>query len=384
MSANCNLLYARRKLLITKQRKDVKCMARPTPRKFTTEELKSFSEQSAKQTSKSRNPLTTDENKYPMFDIPVNDKVVVYVPNYTEITEDENGEPYVHVRWDKGAFHNIRFRGSYARYRCTEGIAGIEGFDGSCPFCEVGAENWELYNIEYADACKKKGQDPDTEEGKKAMEAERKQLLSNMAVSGKQIYMTFPIVVVECKEGTTTPKFTDDGEFIGKLYWYTISESTYTNKWAKTFNVYPEGKQHPAGRWLVLDYTYDAKNGKPTKMQSANNLSVNVLPIMQDDNEEWNNKVKEAQVRFDEMAKDWDANLAREVIYNNQVYDVDSLTPIANEVMQPTRDKLQVYQSRGLTGGSPDDAPALEDSNSPESLAASFGGVPEGGMGVDE
>lgn len=358
-------------------------MARPQPRVFNQDELKKFKEQSESQTSKTRNPLTTDENAYPMFDIPVNGKKVVYVPNFTEVSiDDETGDEYSHVRWDKGAYHNIRHRGSYARYRCTSGISGIEGFDGSCPFCDTSAENWDLYNLEYADACKAAGQDPDTDEGKEAMKDTRKNLISNMAVGGKIIYVTFPVVEIECKEGTVTPELDADGKFKGKLVWYTIAEDTYNQKWDSVFKVFPEGKQNPAGRWLVLDYTYDAKNGKPTKMQSAGKLKVIVLPIIQEGQDEYNALVKEMEKKFDEMATDWTPQLAQTVIYNNQVYDVTQLAPIADEVMQSTRDKLQVYQSKsaGLGIGT-----SVNSDNSPESLAASFGGVPEGaGVGVDE
>lgn len=361
-------------------------MARPQPRVFNQDELKKFKEQSDAQTSKTRNPLTTDENKYPMFDIPVNGKKVVYVPNFTDTSVDpDTGEEFTHVRWDRGAYHNIRHRGSYARYRCTAGIEGIEGFDGSCPFCDTSAENWDLYNLEYADACKVAGQDPDTDEGKEAMKDKRKELLGNMAVGGKMMYVTFPLVEIECKDGTTNPELDENGNFKGRLVWYTIAEDTYNQKWGNVFKVYQEGKQHPAGRWLVLDYTYDAKNGKPTKMQSAGKLQVIVLPIKQEADDTQLEQIKKAEEMFDDMAKDWTPALAQTVIYNNQVYDVPSLTPIANEVMESTRSKLQVYEARSMSGTV--GISMNSEGNSPESLAASFGGVPEGagaGVGVDE
>lgn len=361
-------------------------MARPQPRVFNPEELKRFQEAAQKQTEKMRNPLTTDEEAYPMFEIPNNGKKLIYVPNLTHLEYDETIDAEVPVlNWDKGAYHTTRQRGSFVTYRCTSGIDGIEGFDGTCPFCETNSENWDLYNILYAEAARKKGIDIDSPDAVEGLKNERSELVKAMAVGGKFISLTFPIVVVDCKEGTLNPLTDGNGDIIGTINWYSIRESTYNEKWKTVLDTFPEGEQCAAGHWFVLDYTFEDKSGKNTKMRSAAKLKV-ISKTMTGKDTEKNNWYAQQEARFDEYASGWTPELAMATIYNNQVYDVPTLQPIVDEIMRPTREKLLIYNSGASAQNAiPENTGANTsgDANSPENIAASFGGTQQS-QGVQE
>lgn len=345
-------------------------MARPQPRRLNDEEMKKFAEAAAKQTSKARTPLTVDESKYPLFDIPVNEKRVIYVPNFNDFVYDESLEMDVpRLKMDRGAFHTIRHRGSYTKYRCIGEITEIEGFDGTCPICEAGSDVWDLYNIEYLDIATKKGLDPNKEEDKEALAEDRKKLLKEMVTNGKNVEYTFPIVVIEVANGTLNPVIDPATKMPkGRVEWYTIKEDTYITSWKKALDAFPAEDQSPGGKWFILDYTYQPKNGKATKMQSANNLAV-VHKVMGE-------KFKVVAEYYDELAKDWTPELARETIFANMIYDKDGLTPIVDEAMSLTRDKLAIRNQAKLNSalgiGTATQGAIAQNNNSPENIVAGF------------
>ena len=233
-------------------------MKRPEPKKFSNEEVQKFEEAASKQSQANRTPLTVDEKKYPMFEIPVCEKRLIYVPNLTHTElDEETGEEVTVLNWDKGAFHTVRSRGSFMKFRCNSGITGIEGFDGTCPLCETMSDNWDLYSHNNQELGKMKGVDINTEEGKEATKEDRRKLLQEMAVSGKQIELTFPIWNIELEKGKLTPAKDADGSIKATLEWYTIKQDTWNGKWVPTFQTLPEGEQHAAGKFWLLDYTYD-------------------------------------------------------------------------------------------------------------------------------
>lgn len=337
---------------------------RPTPVKLSQEDRARFNEASRRQTSSTKTPLTIDTEKYPMFDIPVNDKRLIYVPNLTYSYTDEEGNEVTDMCMDKGAYHGVRYRGSFVRYRCTGEISGIEGFDGTCPFDSAVAECWELYNLMYADAAAKKGIDPNSEEAKDALEDDRKKLLKEFAVGGKEIFYTFPIFVVECQQGTLNPMTNPDGSIKGRLEWYAIREKTFIDKWETIFQGFPDNATHPAGKWFILDYTYQSTSGKHTKMKSASNLSV----VYKAFGEDW----KPIQQYIDQLAASWTPELAQDTIYYNMIYTPDALKPIVDEVMKPTRSKLQAYAA--ADNGNTEVVGAIGQ-DSPEAIMQNFGAV---------
>lgn len=353
-------------------------MARPIPRKFNSEQMKIFKEQSAKQTEKTRTPLTVDESLYPMFEIPVNDKRLIYVPDFYEmVTDDETGIKKRELTVDRGAFHSTRHRGSYQEYRCIAQISGLEGFDGTCPFCDSQKEVWDLYNLQYADIASKKNIDPASEEAKEGLKEDRKKLISEMAVSRKVMKVTFPVVVFECKPNTLTMEVDENGVPKARVEWMRCSEKQYTDTWIKAVGGLDEEDQYLGGKFFILDYTYDTKGKEANKMFSAQNLKVVHKPTTEKNREQFNELAR----YWDEEAKEWTPELSVNTIYNNMVYDTVSLIPVVDEVMTPTRDKLATYE---LAKGGVANKNLLAD-NSPEALAANFQATAmESDYGVEE
>lgn len=341
---------------------------RPKPRKFSEEDMARFGEQSTKQTRENITPKTVDPEKFQMFEVPVQGKKLVYVPNFfDEIEDEEDGGVKKVLRTDRGAYHATRYRSSFPKYRCTSGISGIEGFDGSCPLCNTSPDNWDLYNLLYKDVADSKGLDLDSKEAVEALAEDRKKLLSEMAVKGKNIELTFPVIDIELEPGTLNPVVDPKTNSLkGQVMWYHIAESTFEDKWMSAVQVFDASEQTPAGKWFILDFTYDAKNNKPTKMQSARALKVIHKPM--------GDKIAPFEEYFNQLAKEWTPSKARETIFANMPYDVESLQVLADEIMTSTRDKILIYkQAQGVS-----DVPSITTSNtsSPESIAASFGAAP--------
>ena len=62
-------------------------LRRPKPKKLSVEEQQLITTASAQQTGKQAFVKSYDPD-YPVFDIPVNQKVLVYIPNHTVLGED--------------------------------------------------------------------------------------------------------------------------------------------------------------------------------------------------------------------------------------------------------------------------------------------------------
>ena len=314
-------------------------LRRPKPKKLSVEEQQLITTASAQQTGKQTFVKSYDPD-YPVFDIPVNQKVLVYIPNHTVLGEDGS----VSLRMDKFAAHPCREGRSHYDIRCASNvIAPSLGLDGSCPLCDAIQRNWDLYNAEYKNLAESRGMTVDAPEAKEGLRSERTQLLDKMAIKKAVTWMTFPIVVIECEEKdgqlTTTPKLDAEGKLHGKVMWYSIRENTFNDKWVAgydsvdTENGVPTS---PAGLLAILNYTCQSKNGTPTKMDSARALKV-TFKTMSDKYAPY------AQV-FDDMSKDWTPEKAREVVVLDAIRDMDELQEVTDTLMKPVDDNLQLIE----------------------------------------
>lgn len=343
--------------------KEVIFMAfKPTPKKFASKEsFENVSQASHNQTGKRVTVRSTDPVNFPVFETPINQKVLVYVPNH-RVTNAEGAEE---MRMDKGAFHAVISGGQYMSLRCYSGIFNEdEGYDGSCPLCDTQNDIWELYRKEYASIAKAKGIDPDNDP-EDLLKPVRQELTKNMVVKAPEVWYTFPIVVIECEEGTTNPKVGEDGKLKFQPMWYSIRESTYIDKWAKAFETMADSPTHPAGNWFVLNFTYTPKSGKHDKMGSARALQVGCKQ-MSADYIQWADY-------FNKLTEEWDAFKAQETVIANQYYDLEDVKKIADEAMKPVRQKLEIFElkEQGITGGT-----AVAPTNAQQALAG-FGSVTE-------
>lgn len=341
-------------------------LKRPKPKTLSADELKSVMEASAQQTGKVVRTRTYDSN-FPVFEIPVNQKVLAYVPNHVV----QNPDGSFSLQMDKFAAHDCSLRGrEYYRIRCTSGIVNDTlGLDGGCPLCDAVTEVWDLVNKEFTQVVKSKGGNPDDEKARDNFKADWQECKKNMAVQGGRTFVTFPIVVIECEEKdgkpSTVPKKNENGEIKGTPMWYTVSEKVYNDKWIAALETAPSPDDvpptSPAGLWVVLNYEYEDESGKHNKRDSANKLKVGYKQMNQG-YDAWASS-------FDELTAEWTPQKAMEVVVDNVLRDGEEQAAAADELMKGTRDKLALFET--VSGGVA--APTAGALASAEETLASFG-----------
>jgi len=319
-------------------------LKRPTPKKLSPEEQKAITNASSMQTGTVTVPKSYDKN-FPVFEIPVNKKILVYVPNHTDV--DADGK--VILRADRFAAHPIIMGRSYLDVRCSAGIESAElHTDGSCPFCDAVQKSWELYNFEIDALARQRGIDRKTPEGKEALKEDSKKLLNNRAVKEAVEWLVFPIVVIDTEDtadgkSTVVPKLDASGRITGKPCYYKIRKSTFLDKFGSAIDAYNEITNNDlsidniGGQWLILDFTYAVKDGQqPTAMHSAKELKVTVKP-MGDDYKPW-------AEYFDKQTEAWDVENIRTNVVFAVLRNAQEQQEACDEVMKPVEDKLVMYQ----------------------------------------
>jgi len=349
-------------------------LKKPKAKKLTAEELAIITASSAQQTGKAQAQKTYDPD-YPVFGVPINQKLLCYVPNHTVMLPDGS----VGLRQDKFAAHPIIDGNSYGNVRCTQGIVlESHGLDGSCPLCNASGEVWDLYHKEYEAIAKAKGIPVDAPEAKEGLKEDRKKLAKGMTIKAAEVWYTFPIVVIDCEEKdgqlTTIPKKTAEGQIVGKPYFYSIREQTYINKWLPAFDTITtddgETPTHAGGRWVILNFTYTSNTGKHDKMGSANALKV-AFKNMSADYKVW-------EEYFDKMTESWTPEKAQEVVVLDAFRDMEETQEIADKLLKPVRDKLALYNLSGGTANTT--ASAIGAQGDAQNALANFGATPvEGG-----
>lgn len=344
-------------------------LKKPKAKTLSAEELAVINASSAQQTGKAQTQKTFDPD-FPVFDIPINQKLLVYVPNHTTMLPDGS----IGLRQDKFAAHPIIDGRSFGNVRCTQGIV-VDSLhlDGSCPLCNASSEVWDLYHKEYDAIAKAKGIPVDAPEAKEGLKEDRKNLAQSMVIKQAEVWYTFPIVVIECEEKdgqlTTTPKKTPEGQIVGKPYFYSIREKTYVDKWVPAFDTVDSDDgvpTHPGGRWVILNFTYTPQSGQHTKMGSANALKV-AFKNMSADFKAW-------EEHFDKMTEAWTPEKAQEVVVLDVIRDMEETQEIADQLLKPVRDKLALYSLNG--GTSAPTAPALGVAGDAQNALANFGATP--------
>lgn len=350
---------------------------RPKPKVLPKEAVETILNASAQQ-SPAMQKIRSYDPDYPVFEVPVNERVLVYIPNHTIQSPDGS----IDMRMDKFTAHAVIDGRSFEDVRCTRGLVNAElGLDGSCPLCDSMSKIWELYNLEYADIARTKGIDPKSAEANELLKEDRKNLAKQMVIKNPEVWYTFPIVVIECaeKDGkmTTTPKTDENGRLNGKVMWYSIRERTYLEKWGAGFDALGDGDENgdmdiptnPAGLWAVLNFTYTPKSGKHDKMGSAKALKVAFkrLPAYS----EW-------ATYFDKLTENWTPQKAMETVVLDAMRDMEEMNQVRDTLMKPVEDKLTMYALGAATAG----APAV--SGSAEQALANFGATPAEPAGVPE
>ena len=108
-------------------------LKRPVKKELSVEEQQSVLSASRGQTGKA-SVIKSYDPEYPVFEVPVNQKVLVYIPNH--VIQSEDGS--VDIRADKFAAHPYQMGREYGNIRCTSGVViNSLGLDGTCPACDA-------------------------------------------------------------------------------------------------------------------------------------------------------------------------------------------------------------------------------------------------------
>lgn len=318
-------------------------LKRPAPKTLPKEEVEQIVKSGQELVAQTGIIKSYDES-FPVFDIPAGNKVLVYVPNHTVMT----AEGVSSIRCDRFLAHPCRNGKQFETVRCSNGtVSPTLHLDGTCPLCNSVEKCWELYNAQYADMCRAKGIDASTEDGYKAAQPIRDELRSKFAVGKSEMWLTFPIVVIECEErdgiGTGIAKKDANGRINGKVYFYSIRESTYTDKWVKPLDSLSVDSviTHPAGTWATLNYQVTDNTGKvvqnPKARDAAKSLTVSYKQMPPEYNQ-W-------AEYFDKLTEEWTPEKAMEVLVANQLRSMEEMVEANDILMKKTNEMLALMSS---------------------------------------
>lgn len=337
----------------------------------SAEESASIQKQLGIQEAQKAAPKSEDPVNYPVWDVLVNKKALIYVPNHTYV--DNMG--VTQLRMDKPLIHAVTDGKKFYNYRCVSGIvAESAGLTGECPLCDGCSEPWDLANLLIEEKCKSANLDPEDIDNP-TVKSIRSNAFNDRVVKDANRYYTFPIVVFETvnDDGKTFIK-DENGGYKYKVFWYNISESQYNDKWKKTLDGMEDEPTHPGGHFFLLNYCYTPSKGEPNKRDSARNMVVSPR------------KVKDSEAmcrRLDELTESWTPELAQQMVINNHIYSVNDLTRVTDEALENTRNLIALYKSKKLGVASADGGFGKLEEKVPEVPTGTVSGIPLDDSDID-
>ena len=310
---------------------------RLTPVKLSEANSDAVRKQLGVQTIERSAPKSTDPQNFPVFEVPVNSRRLVYVPNHVVMTADGTEE----LRMDKPLIHSIKDGNRFLSYRCVSGLSltaedGTTILSGRCPLCDGLSEPWDLAREMIKNACDSQGLDPEDKENAN-VKALRSQHFGDRVLKEANRYFTFPIVVIDTvNNDCKTPAKGEDGKNKYTPMWYHISESQYEKSWLKVLESLEDEPTHPGGHFFILDYTYTPKSGEANKRDSARALTVIGKSFKSMDG---------LRQQFDKATEGWTPDKARETVISNQLYSEADLDEVANQALENTRNMLALYRA---------------------------------------
>ena len=308
-------------------------MRKLTPIMFSEEESVAIQEQLGVQEVQRGTPKSLDPINFPVFTVPVNKKVLVYVPNHT--VQDADGVD--RLRMDMPLIHSVTVGRQFLSYRCTSGLVNENhGLDGSCPLCIGKDDPWDLAYKIIDQKCKVQGLDPkDTDNAD--VKAIRSAAFSDRAVKDASRHYTFPIVVFDTlnDDGKTLIK-DEEGNLKYTIYWYDCSENTWEDKWVKVLEGMEDEPTHPGGRFFMLNYIYKTKpNEQPNARDAARNVTISARTVSGSE------KLREY---LDKQTEEWTPVKAQRTVLANIIYSNEDLQSVADEALVNTRSLLALYE----------------------------------------
>lgn len=303
------------------------------PKKFTNEQKEALRTETPVQEVVKGVPKSLDPKNFPVFAIPLNKKVLVYVPNHVVVDEDGNER----LRMDTPLVHSVVDGKRFLNIRCISGLSESTGYSGNCPLCDAISDGWDLANIKIEEKCKAAGLDPKDIENK-LVKSIRSSEFSDRAIKEPVKYYTFPIVVFETVNDDGKTFVTDEKGHIKCMpMWYSISEQGYEEKWLKSLEVLEDAPSHPGGRFFMLNYCYTPKNGEPNIRDCAKNMVVGVRNITDSE---------KTRQTLDKLTNNWTPEKAQETVIANVFNEESDLEEAADTIMEATRRLLEFYKNR--------------------------------------
>lgn len=338
------------------------------PVKLSEKSMQNVAKQFAVQEETTATPKSRDPKNFPVHEIPVGVKELIYVPNHTFL--DAEGKE--HLRMDMPLLHAVRDGRRFLYYRCINGIVDEEvGYDGECPLCEATADAWDLANFQIKDQCEARGLNSEDKDNKQVKDI-RSNCYGDMVLKNATRYYTFPIVVIQTEKNLGKVPLTDEnGNLLYSIQWYSISEAQYNKKWVTTLEAMEDDPTHPGGHFFVLDYSFVPKNGEANKRDAAQNVAVHARTVFK---EEIGAKIK---AQFDKETEAWTPEKAMETVINNLPYSKDDLNEIQDTILADTRTMLELFKAKKSA------VPQVE-GETQFNLEKKEDDVPAGGVELDE
>lgn len=319
------------------------------PIQLSEESAKEVQQQLGTQEVVRETPKSLDPVNFPVFDTPINKKVLIYVPNHTYVDTDGVEQ----LRMDKPLIHFVQDGRRYLYYRCIHNVVSEEhGLTGECPLCDACEEPWDLANFIVKERCESQGLDSEDKENKN-VKSIRSAAFNDRVIKEAVRRYTFPIVVLSTKDDDGKTLLKDDsGKLQFKIMWYSVSEAMYQDKWVKALEAMEDEPNHPGGNFFILNFTYQSKNGRePSKFECARNYAVN------------HRNIKNSQTlatKFDALTEEWTPVKASTTVCNNLLYSTADLQYVADSVLIQTRNLITMYSSKAVLENNPQPSDGFE------------------------
>lgn len=315
-------------------------------------------------------PLNTLDTSFPIFETPVNEDKLVYIPmTNTEVTE--NGTI---MKLLTGHVHTCIDGRAYPKIRCINGLVDEEfGLDGTCPLCDAIVRAKQLRNIKFESECRAEGIDPQNDATGKSKEI-YKRLCQEMPVGEPVETVAFPIVEIETEKGSLNP--VKDGKLTAK--WVVMTKDKYDKVITGALSAMIAKPSSPAGMFWAFQFTYKADDGKHNKRDSGKNARY--APIVDPASVQLLEVLKAA---CEDAAKEFTIEKAFTTIVQFIPQSVEDTQKDADRIMRKTDDFLAVYNNstaQQITAGAT--PAAIGTTASVQNALENFGNTPVGDIGV--
>ena len=308
-------------------------------------------------------PVSTLDAAFPLFETPINEDRLVYIPNVNTVTTETGTEMKMLV----GHIHTCNEGRAYPKIRCINGLVDeAYGLDGTCPLCEAILREKQLRNIKFDQECKGEGIDPQNDPTGKAKEI-YKRLCNEMPIGEPVETVAFPVVEIETETGSLQPK--KDGKLQPK--WVVMTKDKYEKVILGALSSMISKPETPAGMFWAFQFTYKSADGKYNKRDSGKNARYS--PIV----DPGSVKVLESLVpACEEAAKEFTIEKAFTTIVQFIPQSVKDTQADADRIMKQTDLQLAMFNQATTAT-----MPQIGTAASVQNALANFG-VDNGDMGV--